>query len=180
MSDTALSQAIKEAYASAPVDDFYLYTIEINHPAFVDGSGNPTAIRVVADEVDLVATLEASAPLNGGQQVTFTAFAFDVKPPEVSDIANPVMTLVMDNVSTEIENNIALATASGVKAEVTFRIYLSSDLSGPQNYPTTTMTVFDIVADDFTVTCTCGYSDPANKLFPGELYTLQRFPSLSR
>jgi hypothetical protein len=180
MTDTTLKQAIQEAYATAPSSDVILHTLEIRHPAFVDQNSQPTAIRVVQNYVDLTAMLENTAPLNPAQNVTFISFAFDVQLPEVTDVASPEIIITMDNVSSEIETNIALATASGTHAQITYRAYLSSDLTGPQNDPPLTMTVFDIKANDFSVTCTCGFSDAANKLFPGEFYTPQRFPSLAR
>lgn len=180
MTDVTLKQAIQEAYATAPSTEIILHTLEIRHPAFVDDNGDPTAIRVVQDMVDLSAALEADAPLNPAQTVQFVAFAFDVELPELTDSASPQIVITMDNVSSEIETNIALATASGVKAEITYRAYLASDLTGPQNDPPLTMTVFDIKATDTTVTCTCGFSDAANKLFPSEFYTPQRFRSLAR
>jgi len=180
MTDSTLKQAIKEAYATAPVSDVILHTLEIRHPAFVDGAGLPTSIRVVMDYADLNATLEATAPLNPSTMVTFVSFAFDVQLPEVTDSATPQITVTMDNVSTDIETNIALATASGIKAEITYRAFLGSDLTGPQNDPPLHLTIFDIKADDFKVIATCGFSDPANKNFPGETYTLQRFPGLVR
>ena len=36
MPNTALSEAIKEAYASAPSEQIILHTLELRHPAFVD------------------------------------------------------------------------------------------------------------------------------------------------
>ena len=180
MTDSTLKQAIKEAYATAPSNDVILHTLEIRHPAFVDGSGAATSIRVVQDYADLTAKLEATAPLNPSTYVTFVSFAFEVVLPDVTDASTPEITISLDNVSTEIENNIALATATGIKAEITYRAYLASDLTGPQNDPPTTLTVLGIKADDFKVTCSCGFSDPSNKPFPGENYTLQRFPGLSR
>ena len=49
MPNAALSEAIKEAYASAPSQQIILHTLELRHPAFVDEAGQPVAIRVVRD-----------------------------------------------------------------------------------------------------------------------------------
>ena len=78
MSDDTLSQAIKEAYASAPANVIIYHTMELWHPAFTD------PIRVVRDYDDLTATLESTAPRNAGESVTFIAFNFDFTKPEVS------------------------------------------------------------------------------------------------
>ena len=65
MPDPSISQAIKEAYAAAPSDVVILHTLELRHPAFKDDEGQPTAIRVVRDHVDLTARLEPTARASG-------------------------------------------------------------------------------------------------------------------
>ena len=56
MTGTTLSQALKEAYASAPANVVIYHTMELRHPAFT------APIRVVRDYAPLTATLEATAP----------------------------------------------------------------------------------------------------------------------
>lgn len=74
MTDASLSEALKEAYASADSEIIILHTLELRHPAFVDENGLPTAIRVVRDNVNHICRLEESAPLNAGQDVEFVAW----------------------------------------------------------------------------------------------------------
>lgn len=180
MPDSSLSAAIKEAYASAPQGEVILHTLEFRHPSFVDEVNQPTAIRVVMDHADLEAMLEADAPLNPGEYVTFIAFAFDFSLPEIQQSAVPEITITIDNVSQEIERNLALAVASPYKIEVTYRPFLSTDLTGPQMDPPLTLTVTHIEANDFQVTARATFSDMANKAFPGEDYTAERFPGMVR
>ena len=59
MPNTLLSEALREAYASAPSDVVILHTLELRHPSFLDDDGQPIAIRVVRDNQDLTARLEA-------------------------------------------------------------------------------------------------------------------------
>ncbi len=59
MPNAALSEAIKEAYASAPSEQIILHTLELRHPAFVGETGQLVAIRVVRDTGDLWARLES-------------------------------------------------------------------------------------------------------------------------
>ena len=66
MPNNALSEALREAYASAPSDVVILHTLELRHPSFIDDDGDSIAIRVVRDNQDLKARLESSAPLDGG------------------------------------------------------------------------------------------------------------------
>jgi len=180
MPDTALELALKEAYASAPSDVVILHTLEFRHPNFVDELNQPTAIRVVLDHVDHTCKLEASAPLDPDTWVNFVRFAFDFTLPEVQNSAVPEIVITMDNVSREIEDNLALATASPNSVQVTYRPYLSTDLSAPQMDPPLTLILTHVEADDFKVTARASFGDAANKAFPSELYTASRFPGLIR
>ncbi|MEW6314125.1 MAG: DUF1833 family protein [Pseudomonadota bacterium] len=172
MPDPTLSQAIAEAYASAPAGEIILHTLEIRHPSFV------APIRVVRDHKDWTFTLEAGAPLDAGLAVLFTAFAFDFKLPEVSTSASPEVEISIDNVSTEILGYLDAATQTADKIEVTYRPYLSSAPTVPQMVPPLTLTVREITADVFRVTAVAGFGDLANRRFPGENYDTQRFPGL--
>lgn len=180
MPDSALSQAIKEAYAAAPDNAVTLHTLEFRHPNFINDLGQPTAIRVVRDHQDLVAWLEAAAPLNPGEAVTFLAFAFDFKLPDVEVAAAPEMVITIDNVSAEIEQNLARAVASPYTIAATYRPYLSTDLSGPQMNPPLHLTVQHVKADDFRVTARVSFGDLSNLQFPSDDYTATRFPGLAR
>ena len=167
MPDPTLAQAIKEAYASAPSDVVIYHTLEINHPAFSQ------PIYVVRDRVDLVAHLE------GGNEVTFIRFAFNLVKPEISATGVPQCTIEIDNVSREILAAVQLAIASPEKITMTYREYLSTDLSTPQNNPPMVLTVMSIKADVFKVTAIAGFGDLANKRFPAVEYTDDRFPGLT-
>lgn len=180
MPDSSLDVALREAYASAPSDVVILHCLEFRHPNFRDALNQPTAIRVVLDHVDHDLKLEASAPLDAGNYVTFIRFAFDFTLPEVQNSAVPEIIISMDNVSRDIEDNLALAVASPYKVEVTYRPYLTTDTTAPQMDPPLTLTLTHVEADDFKVTARASYGDAANKAFPSELYTASRFPGLIR
>ncbi len=49
MPDTTLSEALKEAYASAPSDVILLHTLELRHPSFVDEQGNTLDVLTVGE-----------------------------------------------------------------------------------------------------------------------------------
>lgn len=166
MPDSTLSQAIREAYASAPVDVVVYHTLELNHPAFT------SPIYVVNDWSDLNAQLE------NGDPVTFLRFAFRLTRPEVGHTGIPTITVEIDNVSRDILANVQLAMQSTEMITLTYRQYISSDLSGPQNDPPMTMVLSNISADVFKVTATASFGDLHNKRFPTEEYTAERFPGL--
>ena len=174
MPDPVLSQAIKEAYAVAPANDIIFYTVELRHTAFT------APIRLVLNNEDIQATLEATAPENPSELVDFIHMQFRLGKPELDDTSSPQLTLEIDNVSTEIEENIALAIESTSPVEVTYREFLFSDLSGPQNDPPLHMEVSTIKATDSVVSAVCSFGSFANRRFPNQLYTVERFPQLAR
>ena len=140
MPDATLTQALKEAYASAPANVIIYHTLEINHPAFSQ------PIRVVRDTVDLTATLEASAPHNPSTAVTFVGYPFDIVPPEVNASGVPQCVIEIDNVSREILANVEAAMASTSLITCIYRQFISTDLSSPQNNPPLALTIFAISA----------------------------------
>lgn len=174
MPDVTLDQAIREAYASAPQDVVILETLEWYHPTFA------APIRVVSDHADHTLTLEASAPRNAAEAVVFTAFPFRLLPPEVNEQGHVEMAIEIDNVSREIEDAFAAATAATEPVEVIYRTYLHTDASGPKNNPPLAFTVRGADADNFRLRVRAVYGDFVNRKFPGEKYTLARFPGLVR
>lgn len=172
MPDSSLSAAIAEAYASAPTDEIIYHTLEFRHSSFT------TPIRVVRDVADLVATLEADAPEDPSTAVTFTAFAFDFSLPDLGQAASPEILISIDNVGREIIGYMDLAAQTSDMIEVTYRPYLSSDLSGPQMNPPLTLVVREVNATVFKVECRATFGDFANRRFPNETYDAQRFPGL--
>lgn len=172
MTDTTLSQALKEAYASAPADVVIYHTLELRHPAFT------APIRVVRDWEPLTATLEATAPADPSTAVTFAAFAFEFTKPEVSPGGVPQITIEIDNVDRSIVANIELAMQTTDLVQVTYREFLSTDLSAPQNDPPLSMTIMTVSATVFKVTATAGFPDLMNRRFPTVEYDAQTYPGL--
>lgn len=172
MPDSTLSQAIKEAYASAPDSSVAYHTLEIYHPSFT------TPIRVVRDFVDLSAKLESTAPRNPSTYVTFVGYPFDIVPPEVSTTGVPTLQITIDNVSRDIMAGLESAVTTSTPITVIYRMFLSSDLTAPQNNPPMTLTIISLSADVFRVTATATFGDLVNKRFPSVLYNVETFPGL--
>jgi hypothetical protein len=177
---TLYQQALKEAYAANPSDDVVLDTIEIRHPAFVDDAGNPTAVRVVRGYDDIVATLEWSAPLDGGRAVKFIGAAFSFTLPGFKEGQIPQLQLTLDNASREITAHLEQAIGQTAPIEVTYRPYLYSDLSAPQMDPPISMLLTNVTVDVFQVTGTATLNDVHNWGFPSRVYDTTRFPGLLR
>lgn len=180
MPDAALSEALREAYASAPSNVVILHTLEIRHPDFKDDAGNSTAIRVVRDQQDLLARLEESAPINAGQQVQFVAMGFELDLPPVDTAPVPEIVVTLDNVSREIVRHLDAAAESQAVIEITYRPYLSNDLEGPQMDPPITLVLTEVEADVQRVTARARMMDIGNKAFPSRTYTAREFPGLTR
>jgi len=175
MPDPALSAAIREAYASAPVETIIYHTLEIWHPSFSD------PIRVVRDRDPLDARLEAGAPRDAGAVVTFAAYAFDVIPPEQTTTGAPQCVIEIDNVSREISSAIDLAVSEPDPITVIYRAFLSDALDeGPETDPPLELTLITVTADMFKVRATAGFPDLLNRAFPDLRYTAEDFPGLTQ
>lgn len=176
----SFSQAYAEAIAVAPISRVMLPTYELRHPSFVDDNGALFAVRIVNDHADLTATLEATAPVNAGAAVLFTAMPVEVSgPDETSDGQAPAITFAIDGVSQLLVKQLDYALSTLYPVTVTERIYASDDLSGPAVTPVLTMTLRDVVVNETRVTARAVFYDPSNRGFPKQEYTQQQYPGLS-
>lgn len=176
----SITPALAEAYASAPADEVVFDTLEIRHPSFVDDAGQPTAIRVVIGYEDIEARLEPQAPLHGGQYVTFIAGAFKFTLPGFEEGQVPQLKITLDGVNRQITEHLEASRASKTPIEVTYRPYLSGDLTAPQMDPPINMVLDTVDVDVFQSTGTASMNDVHNWPYPKELYTPERFPGLVR
>ena len=135
---------------------------------------------MVRDQVELTARLEADAPLNAGQMVTFIAMGFELDLPPVDTAPVPEIVVTLDNVSREIVRHLVAAAESQAVIEITYRPYLSNDLEGPQMDPPITLVLTEVEADVQRVTARARMIDIGNKAFPSRSYTAREFPGLTR
>lgn len=174
------SEAIAEAYASAPEDIVIIDTLEFRHPTFKDPqTGAVIAIRVVNDHNPLTATLEATAPANASQAVVFQPVRFGFRRPNESDSGStPEIEITVSNVSRVLIPYLDGAKESREPIHVTYRPYLSNDKTGPHMNPPLTLTLRSVSADMNNVTARAGYGDLINRRFPKVDYTQAKFPGL--
>lgn len=169
-----LSEALREAYASAPVGLVIHDTLEFWHPAFA------TPIRVVRDVTALDARIEAGAARDAGLLVTFLPYAFEVVPPDVLADTLPQVTIEIDNVGSELLAQIDAAVLAGEPIEVIHRQYLSDTaLDGPETVPPLRMTLIQISATPLRIRATAGFSTLMDRKFPRLEYELETFPGLA-
>lgn len=176
----SFSEALAEAYANAPDDEVILDTLEFRHPDFVDGTGSPTSVFVVNDHTELLAYLEADAPLHGGEQVTFYPVRFTfTRPSESEQGASPEISVMVDNVARLLMPYLDAAKESREAITITWRQYLASDLTAPHIDPPVTLTVNSVSADMSGVSMRAGFADLTNRRFPAREYTARLFPGLT-
>jgi len=180
MLDPTLNAAITEACASAPGDIVILHTLELRHPDFKDDNDQPIAVRLVRDHQDLTVKLEGTTPLNADEYVTFIAMGFDLELSSVDTSPVPEITVTIDNVSRELIKHLDAAAESAEKIEITYRPYLSNDLSEPQMDLPITLILSEVEADVSHVVGRTRMLDIGNKSFPSETYTATHFPGLTR
>lgn len=180
MPDVTFTDAAREAFASSPANSVSIETLEIRHPSLVDDNGNPWAARVVRAHKELSATLELDAPMNGGEEVLFTPISFNLELPGVDGRPADEITMTIDNVGEELMDVIETASTSQHKTEVTYRTFLSNDLSTPEQVPPATYTLGKASVGSSKITAMARISDLGRKPFPSELYSPERFPGLLR
>lgn len=167
MPNTALTEAIKEAYASAPAGVVYLETLQFSHPLVAQDK------FIVQDRVDKVMTLEDATTH------TFKACAFRMELPASGDNGLQELSIAIDNVDEEIGVFLETVKDSLVPVTVRYRPYLSTDLTTPQLDPPLVLNLTDIVMSAAEVTGRATFADIINRKFPTDFYTRRRFPGLA-
>lgn len=165
-----------EAEATAPAGVKQYDTLELRHPAFADSAG-PFALRIVNGTDDQVLTLEAGAPLNGGEAVTFTAVAFRAERPEIAEGRIPSSRITIDNVARGLLPYLEAAVAYRADLVVCFRQYRSDDTSEPAYGPIEFL-LRNVRVSNGSITGTATLQNLANKRFPGRVCTIEQFPGL--
>lgn len=168
------SAAIKEAYSTAPQGVVILATLELRHSSWT------APVRVVRDTLDLDALIEAGAPANAGEVVTFSKCAFEVVPPE-SSAQMPEITIKIDNVAKVLSDQLEAAMAVRAPIDITYREYLSTDAetAGP-HYVLNGLTLRRTTCTPTSVSGTATFGDYINRAYPNKLFKASEFKGLVR
>lgn len=188
MSDPTLSEALQEAYASAPSDQPIIETLSLWHPGLeVEGEASElylyngfTGDRLRADGVaEKDFRLEAAARLFPGAVVAFVAIPFSVVLPSVASQQIAKGKLVIDGVGREVADIMIAASAAGAEIEITYREYLEGlEDDGPQNDPPLVFTLQNVTCTATQASGDISVAAIGNRRFPRERYESSRFPSL--
>lgn len=173
------SDDLREYFISANPEDCALHTIELRHPAFLGDGGANVPLRIVCDHEELTATLEGTAPADAGMAVNFQPLAFEAELPAQGTGDSPSVKLTADNVSAILMPCFEAAANSRYKVELTYRMFLASDLSQP-GMILDGLTPKTANATETSASVQAGYEDFYNTPFPPLIYTTTEYPGLDR
>jgi Domain of unknown function (DUF1833) len=166
-----LTDAIKEAWAMAPTDVVFHETIEISHPNI---SGQ---LRFVAGLENLEAWTEDQDSMVDDPTV-FEAGAFKLSLPAAGKDGIQELNIALDNVDRRVGEFCRMAANFDNPVTITYRPYLSTDLTEPQMDPPLLLFLKEVTITEFQISGRATFADIVNKKFPSQLYTRSRFPSL--
>ncbi|HEV7278388.1 MAG TPA: DUF1833 family protein [Devosiaceae bacterium] len=180
------SAALAEAYASAPVDEYVVHTLELLHPQFVDAEDNADSIRVALDDRAWDLTYEADAPLFAGQTKTFVPLAMQLSLPEQSESSFGSLKITLDNVPRSIWPKLQAAARVRASAQVIYREWVALRdtetgvyaTSGPPDMIINQLTMRVVSVSVLRLEGTATFVDLLNKGFPRRSFSRDGFPGL--
>lgn len=164
---SSYTDALKEAFASAPTNIIIYETLEIRHSSLPGDT-----IYLVKDIVSLTATLEDAS------EVTFEPAPFAMKLPSAAENGKQDLNIKIDNVDRRVSDFVIAAAEYEDPIYILYRPYLSTDLTTPQLNPPLTLILKEISMDILSVSARASFFDLINKNFPSILYTRSSFPSI--
>lgn len=181
----SLDEAVKEAIAYARADRVILHTLELRHSSF------PEPARVVLSHGDILSAeplvfghrlrLEADAPSEAGELVTFIASQFDLTMPGQEENRLPEIKLAVSAVSGRITKLLRLAARQDEPEEigVIYRKYFADD---PDTvvHKIGNLFIADPKADFYRVEASASPVDATKIPFVTRKYNAQENPSLAR
>jgi hypothetical protein len=166
-----MSKILQTLYASAPVNDLIIHTLELKNPDFNVEGHVLGSVYLVQGFDDITAMLEDATT------VTFKKSGFGVSLPQKSIKGRQDLNFSIDNVTGEVLNAIDAAIEGGEKIIVIYRAYAGSDLSAP-GQPPIVMTATAIKANFSAVSISASFHDLVNKAWPFRRYTPSFAPGL--
>jgi hypothetical protein len=171
--------AWEEAEASAPPGVLIYSTLELQHPAFLQGEPPvQVPIRVVTGvSDDTVFGIELGATFDPGAMVTFQAVPFYSERPEFAEGKVPEVQIQIDNIGREILGYLDAAVQIKADLITIYREYRSDDLTEPC-YGPIQFVMRKVKVGGTLVVGTARLDDLANRRFPFKSYTINEFPGL--
>lgn len=180
------SEALAEAYASAPAEDYVVHTLELLHPQFTDAEDNADSIRVALDDRSWDLTYEDDAPLFAGLVKAFEPLAMQVSLPEQGESSFGSLKLTLDNVPRSIWPRLQAAARIRASAQVIYREWVAVrdvgtgaySVAGPPDLIINQLTMRVVSASVLRLEGTATFVDLLNKGFPRRMFSRDDFPGL--
>lgn len=166
MGRTDLTDALKEAYATAQSDVLYLDTIEIVHPD-VDAP-----IRLIADRVGRELVLEDDS------LAFFQPCGFRFVLPAAGNNGVQELTIAIDNVDRRASDFVKQVSGSKEPVTVTYRPFLLDGEPTLAMNPPLILFLTDVVITATEVTGRATFADILNRDFLSVNYSRRNFPGL--
>lgn len=165
-----ISEDLKKVYSTAPVDDYYVETLSLDHPAFTLGK------RYLCNQIGGWTGFLETGGFVGYEYLPFTAV-----PPSSADQAAINLQVGIDNASRVLMQELeSVAEFPSEPIEVVYRVYLASDPNTLQNDPPLKLYVSSVLANTNIISFSASLTNIRNLPFPSELYTTDFFPGLAR
>ena len=166
-----ISDELKRIYVTAPVDEYYIETLELSHPLFSDGG-----VRYISNQRD-----GWTGDLETGGTVFFQYVPFSAIPPSGAENANLALTVVIDNTSKGLMDELELlSTQPTTPISLVYRVYLKSDPATVQNVPPLKLDILSVTATNNTISFVASMANLRGRPFPKVLYTTALYPGLAR
>ncbi len=165
----AISQALKEIYASAPATQRYVETLSFSHSLF------SKTYYLTNDNMPWSFLLET------GQLVTFQQVPFRIVLPTSDGKGNQDLGLTIANIGRDLVDPIEAAIANPSEPiKCVYRVYLDTASTSPQNTPPLNLIITGIQYNREAVTASATRMDVLNRAFPYNFYKTSDFPGLRR
>lgn len=165
-----------DALAHAVGDGTWIETMELWHPLLTAGAVT-APIRAVAATEDLVATLEADAPRNASETVTFEGIPFEVQLHGTGENGAPRARFSIACMTADMHAAFVAVAGSGEPVAMIYRSYLPAALGAPAEVVDT----YELRTISTDLTSASGEVVVAgldNRVFPYGFYDLTDYPAL--
>jgi hypothetical protein len=164
----AISDALKAVYTTAPVARHYVETLSLEH-------ANLPATRWITNQA-----AGWTAKIEDNSTQTFDYVPFAVIAPASEEEGAIRLQVVVDNADRILMQNLELlALTPTTPIILKYRVYLSDDINTVQNNPMI-LDITHVTATQYLISFEAGLENIRGRPFPSKLYTIERYPGLSR
>lgn len=171
-----MNNDLKIAYVqgAGDSDSVLVHTLELLHDSFT------SPVRITNQLDDVVATLEATAPLNPSTAVTFSAVPFSLVLPKVENNPSQALQLRISNIDQVASARLDIAVENPTPVTAIYRVYLAGDLTDPAIDPPDQLQLTKAVADARELVAEAISFDLLNQPLHQQYYNAEDFPGLIR